>query len=243
MTKRRPLTADELAAADRLRLAYQQRKRETGLTQERLAFDCGWKQQSAASQYITGKIPLNLDALLKLASALGVTPADIFPELAASLPSVGSEMSGDDPSERYEFAIRVHGTVLSAGNGSTHWEHEEIEGSHAFTRTWLRRKGLKIENCRVLTIDGDSMLPELRDGFIVLIDLSDCHPIKSGKVYALSVEGEQRIKRLFPQVDGSLLLSSDNPDKKHYPDEFVKPEHLDRVRIIGRKRWHGGDDD
>lgn len=147
------------------------------------------------------------------------------------------------PSEKYEFATRVYGAVLSAGNGSTHWEHEEIEGSHAFTRTYLQRRRLKIENCRILTIEGDSMLPELRDGFIVMIDISDCLPIKSGKIYALSFDGEQRIKRLFPQVDGSLLIRSDNPDKNRYPDEVVQPEHLDRVRIIGRKRWHGGDDD
>lgn len=152
-------------------------------------------------------------------------------------------ITAPDPFEKYEFATRVYGAVLSAGNGSTHWEHEEIEGSHAFTRAWLQRKRLKIELCRVLTIEGDSMLPELRHGFVVLIDLSDCQPIKSGKVYALSVDGEQRIKRLFRQVDGSLLIRSDNPDKAHYPDEVVQPEHLDRVRIIGRKRWHAGDDD
>jgi len=148
-----------------------------------------------------------------------------------------------DPAERYLFATRVYGAVLSAGNGSTHWEHEEIEGSHAFTRTWLQRKRLNIEMCRVLTIDGDSMLPELRHGFVVLIDLSDCSPIKSGKVYALSVDGEQRIKRLWKQIDGSLLIQSDNPDKTRFRDEIVQPEHLDRVRIIGRKRWHAGDDD
>jgi len=145
--------------------------------------------------------------------------------------------------DKYEFATRVHGAVLSAGNGATHWEHEEVDGSHAFTRAWLQRKRLNIKMCRVLTIDGSSMEPVLADGNVVLIDLADCDPIKSGKVYAISVDGEQRLKRLFRQVDGSLLIRSDNPDKALYPDEVVRPEHLDRVRIIGRKRWHAGDDD
>lgn len=146
------------------------------------------------------------------------------------------------PADKYEFATRVHGAVLSAGNGSTHWEHEEIEGSHAFTRDWLQRKRLKIENCRILNVKGESMADRLGDGSIVMIDLSDC-TIQSGKVYALSVDGEQRIKRLFKQIDGSLLIRSDNHDKNRYPDEIVAPQHLDRVRIIGRERWHAGDDD
>lgn len=242
MKNRRALTTAELDAAARLRSAFLARKRAEGLTQERLAFECGWRQQSAASQYITGKIPLNLDALLKLSVALKVQPADIYPELAAGLPPVTQPVEAD-PSERYEFATRVYGAVLSAGNGSTHWEHEEIEGSHAFTRSWLQRKRLNIANCRVLTITGDSMLPQLQDGYVVLIDLSDCAPIKAGKIYAISIDGEQRIKRLFPQIDGSLRIASDNPDKSLYPDELVRPEFLDRVRIIGRKRWHAGDDD
>lgn len=41
--------------------------------------------------------------------------------------SDGAEDATPHPSEKYEFAIRVHGVVLSAGNGSTHWEHEEID--------------------------------------------------------------------------------------------------------------------
>lgn len=220
--------------------AWLSRKQATGMTQEQLAMDCGWKQQSAVSQYLNGRIPLNLDALLKLSAALGVQAADIYPEIARALPTAPA---APDPSDRYEFATRVHGAVLSAGNGGTTWAHEEVDGSHAFTRDWLRRKRLSIAHCRVLTIEGDSMQPELQDGYVVLIDLSDCHPIKSGKVYALSVEGEQRIKRLFRQADGSLLIRSDNPDKTRYPDELVAPQHLDRVKIIGRKRWHAGDDD
>ncbi len=240
MAKRRALTAEEVAAAVRLRAVWVRHKEATGMTQEGLALECGWKQQSAASQYLNGSIPLNFDALFKLSAVLKVPPAEIFPELAKSLPA---EELSPAPSDKYEFASRVHGAVLSAGGGNVTWEHEEVDGSHAFTKTWLQRKRLKINQCRILSIEGDSMLPELRGGFVVLIDMSDTAPIQNGKVYALSVEGELRIKRLFRQVDGSLLLRSDNPDKTHYPDEIVRPEHLDRVLIIGRKRWHAGDDD
>lgn len=241
MANRRPLTPAELAAANRLWMIWTQRKAATGMTQERLAFECGWRQQSAVSQYLKGAIPLNLEALLKFASVLEFSPAEVFPELAQSL--LPAAEAPPPEADKYEFASRVHGVVLSAGGGNVAWEHEEVDGSHAFTRAWLQRKRLNIRHCRILTVEGDSMLPELRNGFVVLIDLSDTAPVRNGKVYAISVDGEQRIKRLFRQVDGSLLLQSDNPDKAHFPDEIVRPEHLDRVAILGRKRWHAGDDD
>lgn len=211
------------------------------MTQQQLAALCGRPVTQTTIQSIEDRDSKKSSHAGAIAEALGVS-------LGWLLTGEGPKTAGDplepsDPSDKYLFATRVYGAVLSAGNGSTHWEHEEIEGSHAFTRAWLQRKRLKIEMCRVLTVEGDSMLPELRNGFVVLIDLSDCDPIKSGKVYALSVDGEQRIKRLFRQIDGSLLIRSDNPDKARYPDEVVQPEHLERVRIIGRKRWHAGDDD
>lgn len=216
-----------------------------GMTQEAFAGQFGYSKAAVTGWFKTGKVSKH--TVRAMADVLGVAREEIEAVLEdGSLPTAalqGVATLSASPADKYLFATRVHGAVLSAGSGAVHWEHEEIEGSHAFTRAWLQRKRLKIEMCRVLTVEGDSMLPELRNGFVVLIDLSDCDPIKSGKVYALSVDGEQRIKRLFRQIDGSLLIRSDNPDKSHYPDEVVQPEHLERVRIIGRKRWHAGDDD
>jgi hypothetical protein len=229
------LSGTDLAAA----LVEAMNRKDVGTNE--LARHFGIKSSSVSEWRTKGKIGKDkIAGLIEYFSDVVGPEHWGLPHLSAT---AGFDAVGTDPSEKYLFATRVYGAVLSAGNGSTHWEHEEIEGSHAFTRAWLQRKRLKIDKCRVLTVDGDSMLPELRNGFVVLIDLSDCDPIKSGKVYALSVDGEQRIKRLFPQIDGSLKICSDNPDKAHFPDEVVQPEHLERVRIIGRKRWHAGDDD
>jgi len=210
-----------------------QARTHSGKSQLDLAMDLGCSKGNV-SQWENNKHSPSIEQVLEIARLTGLE----FPGIAMIERAVG-----DNPEDRYEFAIRVHGTVLSAGNGGSSWEHEEIDGSHAFTRDWLQRKRLNIDQCRVLTVDGDSMQPELKDGYVVLIDLSDCLPIKSGKVYAICIEGEMRIKRLFRQADGSLRISSDNPDKVRYPDEVVAPQHLDRVKIIGRKRWHAGDDD
>lgn len=88
---RRTLTDEEKSAADRLKTIYQHKKklgRSHGkkITHEWLAETMGWQTQSVVSQYMTGKIPLNLEAVCKFATYLDVSVGDISPELEALLP-------------------------------------------------------------------------------------------------------------------------------------------------------------
>lgn len=85
MKSRRQLSIAEQEAAHRLKALWDEAKRPKQLTQERVAFDFGWKQQSAVSQYLNGVIPLNLDALLKFSALLEVPPEQIAPHLARKL--------------------------------------------------------------------------------------------------------------------------------------------------------------
>ncbi|WP_454710982.1 hypothetical protein [Cupriavidus nantongensis] len=82
----KPLSPEQKADAERLKKAWESfRSMHTSATQEWLADQCGWKTQAAVNQYLLGKIPLNLPALLKFSAALGVSPADISPALAKPL--------------------------------------------------------------------------------------------------------------------------------------------------------------
>lgn len=218
-------------------------REEKGLGQAELAARAGFPVRQQTIQSLEQRGSKRSEHAPAICAALGI-------RLEWALTGTGEKWvdalsAGDQNTtpDRYEFVTRVHGAVLLAGGGSVAWEHEEVDGTHAFTRAWLQRKRLDPKQCRILTVNGDSMLEELRDGFVVLIDLTDTQPIRSGKVYAISIDGEQRIKRLFRLADGSLRISSDNPNKALYPDEIVAPEHQDRVTILGRKRWHAGDDD
>lgn len=87
----KPLTPEQKADSDRLRSAWDSFKHENGYaTQEWLADQCGWKTQGAVSQYMLGKIPLNLPALLRFSAALGFSPQTISPALASQLPDGGT---------------------------------------------------------------------------------------------------------------------------------------------------------
>lgn len=80
MAKRRPLTAKELEIAARAKSIWEAKKKEEGLTQDDANSVLGWSQ-SAFGQYINGKIPFNLDALIKVAKYLGVPVARIDPDV------------------------------------------------------------------------------------------------------------------------------------------------------------------
>lgn len=84
----KPLTTEQKADAERLYTAFRAAQVENpDTTQESLAHEAGWKTQGAVSQYLLGKIPLNIEALLKFAKALNVAPDTISPSLAQLLPA------------------------------------------------------------------------------------------------------------------------------------------------------------
>lgn len=108
MTKpiRTPLSAEQLEDARRLREIYQARVRESRddpskpkLTQTEVGERCEWKSpQSTVSQYMNGKVALNLEALLKLSKALCFKIEDVSPSLAESIKDVPiSDHASDSP--------------------------------------------------------------------------------------------------------------------------------------------------
>lgn len=80
MKPRRPLTAKERVWTENLQRIWQIKKKELGINQEDLAGIIGWKSQGSVGQYLTGRIPLNTDAKIRFAKALGVEVSEIDPE-------------------------------------------------------------------------------------------------------------------------------------------------------------------
>jgi len=69
------IQADEAA---KLKAIYESRKQaDPSLTQDVIADRAGWSGQSVVSQYLNGRIPLNLPALLKFSAILGFEPSEV----------------------------------------------------------------------------------------------------------------------------------------------------------------------
>ncbi|MFZ2982005.1 MAG: helix-turn-helix transcriptional regulator [Sphingobium sp.] len=79
--KRKPLSDDDLAAAQALRKLWDERKKRLKLTQEGAAERLGFTTQGAVSHYLNGYTPLNTDAVFKFAALLEVPPSSIRPDI------------------------------------------------------------------------------------------------------------------------------------------------------------------
>ncbi|WP_455853149.1 LexA family protein [Pantoea endophytica] len=79
--KKRPLSPEQAEDALRLKLIYDQKKKDLGLSQEVLAEKLG-VSQSAVAQILSGKNALNLKRAVELATILGVEVQQFSPSLA-----------------------------------------------------------------------------------------------------------------------------------------------------------------
>ena len=250
-TKSKPKLANDLLTLlamntleDRLRFALKEaREKNTNpsekINQAWLSRQVGISTAGITKWFNGGTQSLEGENLIKAAKALGVSAAwlatgqgSIYPDQreAASAPVFPRAASEDD----YAL-IPQYSTKGSCGGGELN-DHVELLGGLAFKRDWLKRFGLKDTCACVIYACGSSMAPTLDDGDVVLLDCSS-KELRNGKIYALCIDGEVRIKRVHINF-GKITLVSDNPDKLRYPDQEVPADvELD---VIGRGVWQGG---
>ena len=238
--------------AARLKKIYQERKRTNpNLNQERIADLCGWAGQSVVSQYMNGKIGLNLSALLKFAGILDFPPKEVSPRLAGEMhlehlrPGPGSPTyvlapieTWDDatPLDSDEVEIPFYKEVeVSAGTGSA--VMLETNGRKLrFGKRTLQRKNVNPDSAGCVPVKGNSMEPVLPDGSTVGVN-TDAKSVVDGKMYALDHDGLLRVKLLYRQPGGGLRLRSYNTAE--YPDEHYDADYTnEHIRIIGQVFWY-----
>ena len=84
-TIRRALTDEELLDAQRLKKVWDQKSASLSLTQLSVSKTFGFANQSAVSQYLNARIPLNLEAAAKFSKVLNVPLEEISPRHAKSV--------------------------------------------------------------------------------------------------------------------------------------------------------------
>ncbi len=124
----------------------------------------------------------------------------------------------------------------SAGNGSVIYS-EQIVDYLAFKSDWVRGT-LRLNPSWLLLLEavGDSMEGTISDGDLLLINTHEPR-VRDNAVYAINVKGNLLVKRVQVKLDGSLVVSSDNP---RYAPETIPPVEAESLRVIGQVVWHGG---
>jgi phage repressor protein C with HTH and peptisase S24 domain len=245
-----PLTKEQLDDAARLKqrfLAWQKGRKDAGLpsSQEALSELLGFNQ-SAVSQYLNGRIPLNIEAAIKFASLIECQVADFSPSLAsqieqyatASIPQDGSAMVRKATAVSLEPAvdtvpIKTAKIRVEAGFPGFEADQEFEDGGviHIPRRDvelneWVPQCLLAIK------VRGDSMLPVFAEGDIIVINIADIKPV-SGDVYAVNCEGKSVVKQMAFEGH-QWYMRSFNP--KYKPVPYRTPDSS----IIGKVVYQPG---
>ncbi|WP_223538697.1 S24 family peptidase [Pseudomonas sp. BF-R-12] len=259
MKIRRSLTPEEIAESIRLKAIYDQRKSAAkaagrSLTQADVAEACGWSGQSAFSQYATGKVPLNVEALLKLAKTLDFNASEVSSRLMSTIASVqpperiqpsvsmsdikpwDDETPLDDDEVYVPFLQEVE---LAAGSGRFVIEENDHSRLRFFKHD-LRRNNVQFTNARCVTVRGNSMLPVLKDGATVGVNTgkNSFGDITDGDLYAINHHGQLRVKQVYRLPTG-IRLRSFNRDE--HPDEDYSFAEIQeqQIAILGHVFWWG----
>jgi phage repressor protein C with HTH and peptisase S24 domain len=174
----------------------------------------------------------NLEKLTRVAAALKV-------EVEWLLTGKGG-VEGDDPiNEGYhnEFVAIQHVLARPSMGGGTLIETEDTPGrDFHFRRAWIRdRLKAAPSMLRVMSVQGDSMMPTLVDGDTVLVDMNQRHPAPPG-IFVLP-DGMGLVAKRLEHVPLSnpprVRIISDN--SRYSPHECT----ADEINIVGRVRWYG----
>jgi len=134
-----------------------------------------------------------------------------------------------DPNKRYDkddYVLLPVYNEVDAGNAERN--HNSVEPiDHVPVKVeWIK------DNVLGIKVIGDSMIPTISDGSVVLVDTNQ-KKIIDGKVFAIEIPYiGATVKRVFVEYN-KLILKADNPvyKEKKYPLDVIEKEEL---RIVGR---------
>lgn len=215
---------------DRMAKAIQR----SGKTKAELARHCG-VTRPAVSKWCNGNSK-SIDAALavKAATFLGVSAEWLATgrgELPPEGDPVGAIYDEDEVPAGYVNVPEYRVEVGAGDCGEPSYEEETESKRALYRQEWFSAHGVKVENCKRLKVRGDSMYPILFDGDTIMCDCTPNQQISPGKIYAFCFGNGLRVKRLFPRLNGGMLVRSENPNE---PDEEIIADEMSKFRLIGR---------
>lgn len=213
-----------------------QRRAELGWSQAEVGRRAFGQADGSALQNIRRGSSPTFDKLQRLCEVLG---------LEVSLSGITAKPLSVPSAQSDDFAhIPVHQAALAAGDGATN-DGDTIVDHLAFRKSWLSQIGVSSANAVLARAWGDSMLPSIHCGDMLLIDRSKRSiPIRRrslkdrrpSQIYALLSEGKARVKRIERPESGLIILASDNPA---FGPEILTGPQVDDLEIIGKVVWWG----
>ena len=207
----REVTIEELEDAKRLKRLWVAKKEELHLSQVKAAKELGYNSQGAVSQYINGKVGLNLQAAAKFAKLLRVNVVDISPRL-------GQLVERPTPTALDGYTAPTTGSLGGVDTNITlDW--------FAFSEPFCQALGVAPSHLKLVRMDDDSF-KEFPIGTVFLVDDSYQGTPEDG-VYLLQ-QGDRIIARRVTIKDEVILSSGHGKNQRLSKDAF------ELLRVLGR---------
>lgn len=140
--------------------------------------------------------------------------------------------------DKFEKVPELGDVRLAAGDGIENHVEEQTGVVH-FRRSFLRSVGADNGRGRVVYAKGDSMEPDIKDGWALLVVPSDTltpRDLTPGAIYAINYDGKMLVKMVArDDLTGRWVAKSKN---SRYQDVPLQGDGS--VRILGRVVWAGG---
>ncbi len=174
------------------------------------------------AKYVDGRAKPPFEVIFRLTSAKGISLDWL---------ATGNGAPGDaDLDDRFVSIPRYQ---LRAGAGENIFATDEEPADLVkFSRELLRKHGIRADTSQLIESTGDSMVPTIGDGDLMLVDTSEREARDA--VFVVRRGGALLVKRLQRHADGSLSLISDN--RAYDPDRLPRDD-ADNLEIVGRVKW------
>lgn len=139
-----------------------------------------------------------------------------------------------EPEAANENMIRIkhYNVSAAAGTGLVPVDEHEEQDDIILARSFLRRLGAAPDQSQVIFARGESMLPTIPDGSLLLIDRSKTHLVEGG-VFVFRVGEGIKVKRARWRADQRIDLLSDN-QLAGYPPETYTRDEIATIVPLGR---------
>jgi phage repressor protein C with HTH and peptisase S24 domain len=185
---------------------------------------------NAIYKWVSGRGQPGMISLVNLAKAAGVS----VEWLATGRGTAAKSRPEPQPEIESPDFVTLPRHALRGTGGRPPIQSAQIVDHLSFRSDWLQQY-LNADPRALALIEatGDSMAPTIDEGDLVLCDLRDPRFRHDG-IYVFRAGTTLAIKRMQRQLDGTLLVRSDNPA---YEPIKVKP---DEINFVGRVIWIGG---
>ena len=144
------------------------------------------------------------------------------------------------PSEYAPVKVDYWDIKASCGEG---YVNDDFPAAHTeyLSVEFLRENDLPTDGKGVIVMHAcnDSMGYTIPNASLMIVNTNDREfdNFVNKKIYVFKVDGEMICKRAIKNLDGTVVLKSDNTDKEAYPDQVVTRDTFSQFELFGRVHW------